>query len=432
MRFASTQADGHTVALGQALEQGLAEDGGLFIPTALPQVDLSTLPPGYSLPAVAQGLLDPFFAGEPLHAALAGIAREAFNFPAPLTPLKGGAESVEVLELFHGPTAAFKDFGARFLAGSLEHLARDRTPTTILVATSGDTGSAVAAAFHRRPGFRVVILYPQGRVSARQEQQLTCWDDNVETAAIAGTFDDCQQLVKRAFRDEALRQRHRLSSANSINIGRLLPQMIYHAAASLDVKRRTGGPASFIVPSGNLGNVVACLWARAMGLPIGAIVLAHNANRAVPDFFESGVFEPRPSVATLASAMDVGDPSNIARLRALYPDLDVMRRELAAVSISDEQIRARIRADFSTYGRVWCPHTAVAAEAYAELPQELRRDRHWVIVATAHPAKFNEIVEPLIGGPIAIPASLAALLALPRRVSELDGNFEAFRSYLDR
>jgi threonine synthase len=169
-----------------------------------------------------------------------------------------------------------------------------------------------------------------------------------------------------------------------------------------------------------------------MGLPIGAIVLAHNANRAVPDFFESGVFEPRPSVATLASAMDVGDPSNIARLRALYPDLDVMRRELAAVSISDEQIRARIRADFSTYGRVWCPHTAVAAEAYAELPQELRRDRHWVIVATAHPAKFNEIVEPLIGGPIAIPASLAALLALPRRVSELDGNFESFRSYLDR
>lgn len=432
MLFASTQAADRTVALAHALEQGLAADGGLYVPTALPQVDLATLRRAHSLPAIAQSLLDPFFAGDPLHSALPEIAREACNFPAPLTPLKGGAESVEVLELFHGPTAAFKDFGARFLAGCLERLVRDATPTTILVATSGDTGSAVAAAFHRRAGFKVVILYPQGRVSARQEQQLTCWDDNVQTVALKGSFDDCQQLVKRAFGDRALRERHRLSSANSINIGRLLPQMIYHAAASLDVKRRTGGPASFIIPSGNLGNAVACVWARAMGLPIAEIVLAHNANRAVPDFFESGIFQPRASIATLASAMDVGDPSNIARLRALYPDLDTMRRELAAVSISDEQIRARIRADFSTYGRVWCPHTAVAAEAYAELPQELRRARHWVIVATAHPAKFNEIVEPLIGGPIAIPASLAALLALPRHVSELDADFESFRSYLDR
>ena len=432
MRFASTQAADRTVTLSQALEQGLAVDGGLYVPVSLPQADIPASSPIQSLPLLAQHLLEPFFAGDSLHAALPEIAREAFNFAAPLTPLKGGAESVEVLELFHGPTAAFKDFGARFLAGCLGHQAQGTRPTTILVATSGDTGAAVAAAFHRRPGFKVVILYPQGRVSARQEQQLACWDDNVETVAVAATFDECQQWVKRAFRDDALRERHRLSSANSINIGRLLPQIIYHAAASLDVKRRTGGPASFIVPSGNLGNVVACVWARAMGLPIAEIVLAHNANRAVPDFFESGAFEPRPSVATLASAMDVGDPSNLARLRLLYPDLDVMRHELAAVSISDEQIRTRIRADYSTYGRVWCPHTAVAAEAYAELPQELRRERHWVIVATAHPAKFNEIVEPLIGGPIAIPASLATLLALPRHVTELDGDFATFRSFLDR
>jgi threonine synthase len=436
MRFASTHDRGQTVTLARALEQGLAADGGLYVPVSLPTVDAASVPATQALATIAQTLLGPFFSEDPLHARLAEIATEAFDFPAPLTPLKGGAESVEVLELFHGPTAAFKDFGARFLAGCLARLPRDSTattmPRTILVATSGDTGSAVAAAFHRKPGFDVVILYPKGLVSDRQEQQLTCWDGNVHSVALRGTFDDCQRLVKRALTDETLRGSHRLSSSNSINIGRLLPQVAYHAAASLDVKRRTGAPASFLVPSGNLGNAVACVWARAMGMPIAEIVLAHNANRTVPDYFESGTWQPRPSVATLASAMDVGDPSNAERLRSLYSDLDTMRHELAAVSISDEQIRARIRADFSTYGRVWCPHTAVAAEAYAELPQELRRARHWVIVATAHPAKFNEIVEPLIGGAVAIPANLAALLALPRRVSELDADFESFKAYLDQ
>jgi threonine synthase len=432
MRFASTHDRGKSVALARALEQGLAPDGGLYVPDSFPQIDLAGLPASQALASLAQRLLDPYFSDDALHAQLGEITAEAFSFAAPLTPLKGGAESVEVLELFHGPTAAFKDFGARFLAGCLARLARGSLPTTILVATSGDTGSAVAAAFHRRPGFEVVILYPKGLVSERQERQLTCWDDNVRTVAVRGTFDDCQRLVKRAFTDEKLRRSHRLTSANSINIGRLLPQLVYHAAASLDVKRRTGEPASFIVPSGNLGNAVACVWARAMGMPIGEIVLAHNANRTVPDYFDSGTWQPRASVATLASAMDVGDPSNAERLRILYSDLDVMRHELAAVSISDEQIRARIRADFSTYGRVWCPHTAVAAEAYAELPQELRRARHWVIVATAHPAKFNEVVEPLIGGEVAVPANLAALLALPTQVTELDADFESLKAYLDQ
>jgi threonine synthase len=432
MRFASTHDRGKAVALARALEQGLAPDGGLYVPDSFPQLDPAGLPASQALASLAQRLLDPYFSDDALHPQLGEITAEAFSFAAPLTPLKGGAESVEVLELFHGPTAAFKDFGARFLAGCLARLARGSLPTTILVATSGDTGSAVAAAFHRRPGFDVVILYPKGLVSERQERQLTCWDDNVRTVAVRGTFDDCQRLVKRAFTDEKLRRSHRLTSANSINIGRLLPQLVYHAAASLDVKRRTGEPASFIVPSGNLGNAVACVWARAMGMPIGEIVLAHNANRTVPDYFDSGTWQPRASVATLASAMDVGDPSNAERLRILYSDLDVMRHELAAVSISDEQIRARIRADFSTYGRVWCPHTAVAAEAYAELPQELRRARHWVIVATAHPAKFNEIVEPLIGGEVAVPANLAALLALPTQVTELDADFESLQAYLDQ
>ena len=430
MLFTSTRRQDQTLPLAEAIERGLADDGGLFSPAALPQLETKSLPSHAILGKLAATVLAPFFAGDRLLPTLAQVCDAAFDFAVPLTPLKGGAESVEVLELFHGPTVAFKDFGARFLAGCLERLRLGAGPLTILVATSGDTGAAVAAAFHRRRGMNVVVLYPKGLVSPRQQQQLACWGDNVRTLRVRGTFDDCQQLVKQALQDDTLRRTHTLSSANSINIGRLLPQIVYYAASSLDVWRRTGGPASYIVPSGNLGNSMACVWARAMGLPIAEIVLAHNANRAVPEYFESGTWQPRPSVATLASAMDVGSPSNMERLRVFYPDVDVMREKLAAVSITDEQIRSRIRADFSTYGRVWCPHTAVAAEAYAELPQELRRARHWVIVATAHPAKFSETVEPLIGQEVAIPPSLAELLALPQQDTELAADFPSLRNFL--
>jgi len=430
MLFTSTRRQDQTLPLAEAIERGLADDGGLFSPAALPQLETKSLPSHAILGKLAATVLAPFFAGDRLLPTLAQVCDAAFDFAVPLTPLKGGAESVEVLELFHGPTVAFKDFGARFLAGCLERLRLGAGPLTILVATSGDTGAAVAAAFHRRRGMNVVVLYPKGLVSPRQQQQLACWGDNVRTLRVRGTFDDCQQLVKQALQDDTLRRTHTLSSANSINIGRLLPQIVYYAASSLDVWRRTGGPASYIVPSGNLGNSMACVWARAMGLPIAEIVLAHNANRAVPEYFESGTWQPRPSVATLASAMDVGSPSNMERLRVFYPDADVMREKLAAVSITDEQIRSRIRADFFTYGRVWCPHTAVAAEAYAELPQELRRARHWVIVATAHPAKFSETVEPLIGQEVAIPPSLAELLALPQQDTELAADFPSLRNFL--
>jgi threonine synthase len=430
MRFFSTRNREDASTLAAAMTRGLAPNGGLFVPESLPRVELDPPASGMSLAETAQFVLEPYFAEDSLQPALREIAAEAFNFPAPLTPLRGGREPLEVLELFHGPTAAFKDFGARFLAHSLSHLRSGSGVTTIIVATSGDTGSAVASAFYRRPGFEVVILYPHGRVSPRQEQQLTCWGDNVRSFAVHGSFDDCQRLAKAALTDPGVRKARELSSANSINVGRLLPQIVYYAAASLDVKRRTQGPASFIVPSGNLGNAVACLWARQMGLPIAEIVLAHNANRTVPDFLESGTWSPRPSVATLASAMDVGDPSNIERLRALMRDSASWGGGLAAVSISDDEIRARIRADYSGYGRVWCPHTAVGAEAYMQLPVELRRGHHWVLVATAHPAKFSEIVEPLIGSEVAVPAALAALLALPCQVSEIDADFSAFKAQL--
>src|SRR4029079_5643824 len=224
----------------------------------------------------------------------------------------GSDGRLSVLELFHGPTAAFKDFGARFLAACLARIRTDNSrPLNILVATSGDTGGAVAAAFHRRPGVLVSVLFPKGLVSPTQEQQLTCWGDNVRSYRVNGTFDDCQRLVKEAFVDPGLKSRFELSSANSINLGRLLPQAVYYAATSLAVHREHGVAPDFVIPSGNLGNSVACVWARQLGLPIGRIVLAHNANRTVPDFLQSGEWRPRPSVATLASAMAGGTPSNM-------------------------------------------------------------------------------------------------------------------------
>jgi threonine synthase len=289
----------------------------------------------------------------------------------------------------------------------------------------------VAAAFHRRPWVRIVILYPKGLVSPRQEQQLTCWGDNVISLRIDGTFDDCQRLVKEAFVDTALGRRHRFSSANSINIGRLLPQMVYYVASSLDVQRRTGSKPSYIIPAGNLGNAFAAVWARALGFPIGRIVLAHNVNRTVPDYLQSGVWQPRPSIATLASAMDVGNPSNMERIRALYPTWDGVREHLSADSVDDATIRARIGEDFMQYGREWCPHTATAAEVYARLSEQERHDHPWVLVATAHPAKFNEVVEPIVRKTIEVPASLDRLLRLPRHFLDLPPTLQAVAAAIE-
>ncbi len=261
-----------------------------------------------------------------------------------------------MLELFHGPTAAFKDFGAR---SSPPPLARARGPSDpllqILVATSGDTGGAVAAAFHNRPGIGVSVLFPKGLVSPTQERQLTCWGGNVRSFSVRGTFDDCQRMVKDAFADPQLRARMQLSSANSINLGRLLAQAVYYAATSLAIWRKHGEKASFVVPSGNPGNVMACFWARKVGLPIGDIVLAHDANRAVPDYFETGEWRPRASIPTIASAMNVGNPSNMERVRAVFPEVGDLRAAASVDWASEDTIRERIRKDFDRYGQVWCP-----------------------------------------------------------------------------
>src|SRR5215472_11902607 len=430
--FASSRDAGVRLGFSAALLQGLAPDGGLYVPARWPPLAIGDFDGAASLAEVAQPLLAPFLAGDRLAPDLASLANEALNFAAPLVPL-GADGRLSVLELFHGPTAAFKDFGARFLAACFARLrSAGVRPLTILVATSGDTGGAVAAAFHRRPGIEVAVLFPQGLVSPTQERQLTCWGGNVRSLAVRGTFDDCQRLVKAAFLDPQLAEQRLLSSANSINLGRLLPQSTYYAATSLALWRRFGEPASFIVPSGNLGNAVACLWARKTGLPIGEVLLAHNANRTVPDFLASGAWQPRPSIATLASAMDVGDPSNMERLRALYPQLEELRGAVSACSLSDAEIRARIRAGFRDYGQMWCPHTATAAEAWERLSPARRRERRWVLVSTAHAAKFREIVEPLIGREVPVPETLARLFARPAQSVEIDATLAALRQVLLR
>jgi threonine synthase len=428
--FRSSRGQSPAANFSAAVLQGLAPDGGLYVPVEWPRLAVTDFDGVGDLPAVGSRLLAPFVAADPIAPQLPDIAQEALSFPAPLVPLERQAR-LSVLELFHGPTAAFKDFGARFLAACFArlHPAGART-LTILVATSGDTGGAVAAAFHGRPGVEVAVLFPKGLVSPTQERQLTCWGGNVKSLRVRGTFDDCQRLVKAAFAEDALRARRALSSANSINLGRLLPQSIYYAAASLAVWRQHGERASFVVPSGNLGNALACLWARQLGLPIGEVMLAHNANRTVPDYLASGDWQPRASIATLASAMDVGNPSNMERLSALFPQLPALRAAVSACSVSDDEIRTRIRAGYRDFGQIWCPHTAAAAEAWARLPSRRREGERWVLVSTAHPAKFREIVAPLIGREVPVPESLAQLFARPAQCTEIDANLEALRSAL--
>lgn len=430
MLYTSTRNSQLRIPLGQAIAQGIAPDGGLFIPESFPQFLPHQFESGLDLPQIAQQLLQPFFAEDPLALELPQICREAFNFAAPVIELERAPGPASALELWHGPTCAFKDFGARFLAACMQRLYRNQSrKLTVLVATSGDTGGAVAAAFHGQPWVDVVVLYPKGLVSQRQAQQLACWGGNVRTFCVRGTFDDCQRMVKEAFLDPALNSTLQLSSANSINIGRLLPQMVYFAKAGLELWRSAGRRVNFIVPAGNLGNALACLWARHIGLPIGEVVLATNANQTITEYLRTGEWEPRPSVPTLASAMDVGNPSNMERLRALHPDFEELQAQIGASNVDDIEIRATIRRDSHDLGQTWCPHTATAAKVYRRLFARGARG-HWVIVATAHPAKFNDVVEPLIGYEVEVPPSLAKLLALPRQETELEPTLQALRASL--
>jgi len=401
------------VNLDAALNAGLAADGGLYVPRSLPRIDLDA--PASSLAETAALALAPFFKGSSLAPELVQICNESLNLPMPQVPLVGSdsnAKNAAVLELFHGPTAAFKDFAARFLAACLVRLrsksSGSNRDSIVLVATSGDTGGAVAAAFHRLPGFRVVILYPDGRVSARQAHQLGAFGDNVSAYRVQGSFDDCQAMVKRAFSNPELRERLSLISANSISLGRLLPQMAYYVDASLRWRAKYGSTVNLIIPSGNLGNGLGAIMARAMGAPIAEICLASNANRVLTDYLNTGTYAPMASLATLANAMDVGAPSNFERLQHMFPHLE----NSSGISVSDAEIAEQVRSAPEKYGHVICPHTACAFAAFEQL-QTQQPDSQWLIVATAHPAKFDEIVEPLVGTTVPVPEGLAELLAQP-------------------
>ncbi len=431
MRYFSTRGAG-PVSLDDALRQGIASDGGLFLPEHLPRREISEFAGAETIPEVARILLSPFFAGSALESDLEAILAETFSFPIPATRLPVEDRHVSLLELFHGPTVAFKDVGAGFLAACLSRLEGNvDDPLTILVATSGDTGGAVAAAFDKRPGMRVVVLFPDGRVSERQAHQLCCWSDNVVSLQVQGSFDDCQALVKGAMADPGLAAAHRFSSANSINIGRLLPQSTYYADASLRHFRHTGNRPGFIIPTGNLGNAFACIMAREMGLPIGPVILATNANRTIADYFETLQWMPRASLQTLASAMDVGDPSNMERLRHLVGEADVLREQLGVLSVDDGQIRESIRQDFAEFGFATCPHTATATCAWRQLDEELAAGNDWILVATAHPAKFETIVEPLIGQAVPVPPELAELLERPARAQTIEPSLAALAKVLE-
>jgi len=429
LRYHSTRGDAPAVPISQAIAAGLAPDGGLYVPEALPTLDPAAFDPHGSLADTAATLLDPFFAGDALADELPAICAEAFTFDAPLRALPAHPDTL-MLELFHGPTSAFKDFGARFLAACLRRLPRgDARPLTILVATSGDTGAAVAAAFHRQPNVDVVILYPDGLVSPRQAHQLGCFGDNVRALRVAGRFDDCQRMVKAALNDAPLQAKRPLSSANSISLGRLLPQMSYYAHTALGWWREHGTPLNFIVPTGNLGNALACLWVRELGLPVGEVRLACNANATLPDYFAGADYAPREAIATIANAMDVGAPSNFERLRWTFPDEAQLRRLLQAHSVDDAAIRQTIIRHARGHGEVFCPHTATAMHQL----DQLRADGDatpWAVVATAHPAKFETVLEPLLGHGLAVPPALASMLERPASAETLVADDAALKEWL--
>jgi threonine synthase len=403
MKLVSTRTPALEATFLEAVQAGLAPDGGLYVPVAIPRFgdvpDLLKL----DFPTRSAELLHRLLGDEFPRAVIEELARSAFTFPAPLVRV---SERISALELFHGPTLAFKDFGARFLARVLA-LGAGNHRRTVLTATSGDTGAAVAQAFHGLPGVDVVVLYPAGRVSPLQERQFATCGGNVLALAVDGAFDDCQRLVKGAFEDAELVSRLGLTSANSINIARLLAQTLYYFEAAAQV---AAAPLVMAVPSGNFGNLYAGLMAQAMGAPVSAFVAATNANRVVPDYLDSGVYQPRPSVATLSNAMDVGAPSNWERIFALFGgDHDAMAAALRWGSCTDGETE-QVVIELDRAGYLADPHGAVA---YRVLQSNLREGEQGAFLATAHPAKFREALAPALGREIPLPKTLSDLLELP-------------------
>jgi threonine synthase len=424
MHFISTRASNISQTLSQAICSGLSDDGGLFVPAFIPEVNYKKFNSDVPFPAFAAQVLKDYFATDALENKLPEICQQAFNFALPVKTVNS---NTYLLELFHGPTSSFKDFGARFLAQCLANIPTSKN-ITIMVATSGDTGSAVAGAFHQQPNIKVLVLYPKGQISERQQHQITCWNENVLALAVTGTFDDCQRLVKSAFTDSWWRDHMHLSSANSINLGRLLPQITYYAYSSVQFYQKHGNAAGFIIPTGNLGNATAAYYAKLMGFPIREIVLATNANKTLSDYITTREFKPRPSIQTLANAMDVGNPSNFERLSHLFPTFDEFSRNVSVISVTDEEIENTIKHYFDKYHLIICPHTATACYARQQLS-----DQPWIIVATADPSKFDDIIVPIINDEIPIAPELQALLDKPTHFvtvpAELAAIKEAYVNY---
>ena len=423
MRLVSTNGVSPPSDFRRALFQSLAPDGGLYSPEKLTPLapEIRSALHGEDLQSVATTLAHHLLGDEFDADTLDQVVGDALNFPIPLVPLGDG---VHLLELFHGPTLAFKDVGARFMARVMRVCHGRDEALTVLVATSGDTGSAVAQAFLGLEGTRIVVLFPDGQVSKIQERQFTTLGDNVTALAVSGTFDDCQRLAKQAFSDEELRRRIRLTSANSINIGRLLPQIFYYFGAWAQLPN-TDHDLVFCVPSGNFGNLTAGLMAKKLGLEINTFVAATNINDAVPQYLQSGTYTPRSSQRTISNAMDVGDPSNFARILHLYDqDLDALRSDLRSSSHTDEETRGCIREVYDTHGVLLDPHTAVGFLGLREFQTRQKRPTDIILIGTAHPAKFGDTVGSAAGVEVALPQRLAAHLEHERKVTPIADSYD--------
>ena len=433
MRYYSTRNKNRAVSFAAAALEGLAPDGGLYVPEEIPEFTQAVKSSLGSLcyTDLAFETISPWVKEDIPGPVLEEMIHSAYPFTAPLV----SAGDRMVLELFHGPTAAFKDFGARFMARAFSYLRRgEEKPLNILVATSGDTGGAVADGFYGVEGIFVTVLYPKGRVSPLQERQIAGLKGNISALAVEGSFDDCQRLVKLAFGDEDLKKRLVLSSANSINISRLIPQAVYYAAAAGQSYRAGEAPAVFSVPSGNFGNLTAALYARKMGAPIGRFIAATNINRTIPDYLESGKYEARLSKATLSNAMDVGAPSNFERMAAHF-SWEEMRALILGASVTDDETRKTIAEVFSRLGYCLDPHSAVGWNAVDKLLKAgvLARAGQGgaapIVVSTAHPAKFAEIVEP-ITGPVPVPPSLQKALTRSVDARTIPAKYDALKEFI--
>ncbi|MDI3521039.1 MAG: threonine synthase [Anaerophaga sp.] len=395
MKYISIGSKQQSVSLSEGIFKGLSDDGSLFMPEQIPYLgnDFYASLSGFSLNEIAFSVLRPFVEEEADDATLRQMVEETFSFPIPLVNIH---DNINVLELFHGPTQAFKDVGARFLSRLMSrlHPVKDKK-MVVLTATSGDTGGAVAHGFYKVPGIEVVVLYPRGKISPYQENQMTSLGYNIHTIAVEGTFDDCQRLVKQAFNDRELRKDVAVTSANSINLGRLLPQMVYYFHGVADIQRRLPGAKPVIcVPSGNFGNITAAVMAYRMGLPVKRFIAATNVNDVVPRFLKTGDYNPRDTIVTYANAMDVGDPSNFPRLYYLFENnLEQLRRIFSADIITNKEILETIQSVFQQHNYLLDPHSATG---YLGLTRDIKSDEAGFFVSTAHPVKFVEIIEKVL------------------------------------